>query len=93
MIWIRIIRVSDAHYVGALTDAQIVVRNQAGGELAVEEVVRLVDGAHARVRIVVGIHAEAERIVVPQWFRAPMRVVVAAGVVGICALLLGLSDG
>lgn len=59
-----------------LTNAQVVVRDQAGGELTVQEVVRLVDGSHARVRVVIRVHAEAERLIVPQRFGAPMRTVV-----------------
>lgn len=70
-----------------LTDPQIVERNQSGGELAVEKVVRLIDGPHTRIRIVVGIHAEAERLVVPQWSSAPVAAVMATQYIYICILL------
>lgn len=42
-----------------------------------------VDGSHARVGVVVGIHAEAERFIVPKWCGAPMTVVVAVKLIEI----------
>jgi len=57
-------------------DAQVVERDAAGGELAVEQIVRRVDGAQARVSVVVGVHANAERTLGPQRRRLPVIVVV-----------------
>lgn len=39
----------------------VVVRHQAGNELTIQEIVRGVDGPQARVRVVVGVHAETKR--------------------------------
>lgn len=61
-----------------LTDSQIVESNKTRGELTVQEVVRLIDRAHARVGIIVGVHAKAERLVIPERRRSPVSVVVTA---------------
>jgi len=45
-------------------DFHVVKRHQAGDKLAIKEVVRGVDGAQARVRVVVRVHAGTER---PLW--------------------------
>lgn len=63
-----------------LTDPQIVKRHESRGELAVEEVVRHVDRAHTRVRVVVRVHAEAERSGAPERRGAPVIVVVLEAV-------------
>lgn len=39
----------------------VVVRHQAGNEFTIQEIVRGVDGAQTRVRVVVGVHAETKR--------------------------------
>mgnify|MGYP005984056739 FL=1 len=61
-------------------DPQIVEGDQARGELAVEEVVRGVDGAHAGVGVVVGVHAEAEGSGGPHGGRLPVLLVVVEAV-------------
>lgn len=38
---------------------------------------RLIDGANARIRVVVRVHAEAEWLVVPKWRCLPVVLVVA----------------
>ena len=47
------------------TDSEVVEGHEACCELAVEEVVRRVDGTYARVSVVIGIHAETERTSAP----------------------------
>lgn len=56
--------------------AQIVERYQTSGEFTIQKIVRLVDCTHTRICIVVGIHAEAERIVFPQGSSPPVCAVV-----------------
>ena len=46
-------------------DPQIIISDQTGSELAVEEIMRRVNGADARVGVVIGVHTETE------WPRAP----------------------
>lgn len=41
---------------------------------------RLVDGSQARVRVVVGVHAETERLVVPNRLGSPVIFVVAEAI-------------
>lgn len=62
------------------TNSEVVEGDQSGGEFAVEEVVRLVDRPQAGIRIVIRIHAEAKRLVVPERRRAPVGRVVAEAV-------------
>lgn len=63
-----------------LTNSQIVKCNQSRRKLTIQEIVRGIDGPHARVRIVVGVHAEAERPRGPQRRRLPVIVVVLEAV-------------
>lgn len=44
----------------ALTDPQVIISDQTGSELAVEEIMRRVNGTDARVGVVVGVHTETE---------------------------------
>lgn len=60
----------------ALTDPQVIISDQTGSELAVKEIVCRVNGADARVRIIVGIHAKTEWARTPQRCCAPMIVIV-----------------
>lgn len=62
------------------TYSQVVEGDQSRGELAVEEVMCRVNGAQTGVRVVVGIHAEAEGTVVPQGRCAPVLIVVREAV-------------
>lgn len=61
-------------------DAHVVVGDESGDEFAVERVVGRVERADAPVRIVVGVHADAEGVVVPQRGRPPMILVVAEAI-------------
>lgn len=63
-----------------LTDSQIVISDEASYELAVKQIVRRVDSAHAVVRIVACAHAEAERTCCPERGRAPVLVVVTEAI-------------
>lgn len=63
-----------------LTYPQVVERNQARDELAVEEVVCGVDGPDAGVGVIVGVHAEAEGLQGPLRLGAPVVRVVAEAV-------------
>lgn len=62
------------------TCSEIVEGNHSCCEFAVEIIMRLVDSSETGIRIIVGVHAEAEGIIVPQWRRLPMRGVVAEAV-------------
>lgn len=62
------------------TFLEVVEGDQAGGELAVEIIVRLIDGAQARESVVVGVHAEAERLVLPHRRGPPVVAVMAEAV-------------
>ena len=44
-----------------LVDVEVVVADESGDELAIQEVVRLVDRPQTPVRVVVGVRTEAER--------------------------------
>lgn len=63
-----------------LTYPQVVECDQAGDELAVEEVVRGVDSPDTGVGVVVGVHAEAEGLQGPFGLRTPVVRVVAEAV-------------
>lgn len=62
------------------TDSQIVVSDKSGDKLAVEQVVRSVDGPYAVVGVVGGAHAEAEGAGRPEGRRTPVVVVVSVAV-------------
>lgn len=55
-----------------LTYSQIVIGDQSRCELAIEEIVRCIDGPYAGVGVVVRVHAETEGVIVPQGRCAPM---------------------
>lgn len=63
-----------------ITFLKIVKRYQAGGEFTIKIVVSLVDRSQARICVVVGIHAEAKRFVLPHRGRSPVVAVVAEAV-------------
>lgn len=41
---------------------------------------RLIDGPQAGIRIIIRIHTEAKRLIVPEWRRPPMRRIVTEAV-------------
>lgn len=61
-------------------DSQIVVSDKSGDKLAVEQVVRRVDGPYAVVGVVGGAHAEAEGARRPEGRCPPVVVVVTVAV-------------
>ena len=61
-------------------DPHVVVRDETRDEFAVERVVRGVQRPQAPVRVVVRVHADAERAVRPEGGRPPVVVVVAEAV-------------
>lgn len=63
-----------------LTFLKIVKRDQARGEFTIKIVVSLIDCSQARVCVVVGVHAEAKRFVLPHRSRSPVIAVVAEAV-------------
>lgn len=63
-----------------LTNPQIVVSDKASDELAVQQVVRRIDGANAVVCVVGGTHAEAEGPRCPERRSAPVVVVMTEAV-------------
>lgn len=63
-----------------LTFLKIVKRDQAGCKFTIQIVVSLIDCSQARVCVVVGVHAEAKRFVLPHRSRSPVIAVVAEAV-------------
>lgn len=61
-------------------DPHVVVSDETGNEFTIERVVSGVERAHAPVRVVVGVHADAERSVVPQRSRPPVILIVTEAI-------------
>ena len=58
-------------------DPHVVVSDKAGNEFTIKRVVSRVERPHAPIRVVVGVHADAERSIVPQRSRPPVVLIVA----------------
>lgn len=55
-----------------LTYSKIIKRYHSGSEFTVEEIVRLIDRPEAGICVIICVHAETERLIVPQRSRSPV---------------------